>query len=94
MAARSVTANMSHGGCFLVPFEPWNVGDRGWIVVSDLKDESPIPVEVCSVLPWGEPRSLPGMGVNFIALTELQKTELNRLCGKSFMQGDVWEQLL
>ena len=74
--------------------EPWDVGERGWIVVSDLKDDSPIPVEVCSVLPWGESRILPGMGVNFTALTELQKTELNRLCGKSYMQGDVWGQLL
>lgn len=93
LAARTVTANMSHGGCFLVTFEPWQVGERGWIIVFELKDDSPIPVEVCTVLPWGEARSLPGMGVNFIDLSELQKTELNRLCGKSFMQECVWEQL-
>src|SRR6266567_2962396 len=35
---RSVTANISRGGCFLISFEPLNVGDRIWLIFPDLKD--------------------------------------------------------
>lgn len=84
-AVRSVTANISCGGCFLVSFEPWIVGDRGWLILTGLKDNAPIPVEICWILPWGEGRSLPGMGVRFIDLTESQKAELTRLGGRDYM---------
>ena len=89
---RTVTTNISNGGCFLVRFEPWKVGDCGWITMHDLKDDTPVSVVVCSVLPWGESRSLPGIGIRFIDPTVLQQAELSRLCGKSFMQGDAWER--
>ena len=85
---KTVTANISNGGCFLVVFEPWVVGARGWLTFPELNDNTPIQVEVCSVLPWGESRSLPGMGVRFIDPTPLQKVELKRLCGQSFMLDD------
>lgn len=86
--ARSVTSSISRGGCFLVSFEPWLVGDRGWLVLPDLKDSAPIPVEVCSIRLWSECNSLPGMGVRFIALTVAQQDELGRLGGPSLMQDD------
>ncbi len=85
---KTVTANISRGGCFIIGFDPWTVGDRGWLTLPELKDNTPIQVEVCSILPWGESRSLPGMGIRFIDLTLLQKTELTRLCGPGFMQDD------
>lgn len=86
--ARSVTANVSREGCFLISFEPLSVGDRGWLTIPELKDTSPIPVEVRWIRLWGEYRSLPGMGVRFIDLTESQKAELNSLGGQSLMQED------
>ena len=86
--ARSVTANISRGGCFLVRFEPWMVGEQGWLVLPELKDNAPIPVEVCTVRLWGEYGSLPGMGVRFIDLTSSQKVELSRLGGQCFMPDD------
>ncbi|MDD2309451.1 MAG: PilZ domain-containing protein [Desulfuromonadaceae bacterium] len=86
--ARSVTASISRGGCFLVSFAPWLVGDRGWLVLPDLNDTTPIPVEVCSIRLWGECNSLPGMGVKFIDLTGAQKDELGRLGGPSLMQDE------
>lgn len=85
-AVRSVTANISSGGCFLVSFEPWIVGDLGWLTLPGLKDNAPIPVEICWILPWGEGRSLPGMGARFTDLTESQKDELTRLGGRDYMQ--------
>jgi hypothetical protein len=86
--ARSVTADISRGGCFLISFEPWRVGARGWLTLPELNDTAPIPVEVRWVRLWGECRSLPGMGIRFADLTESQKAELGRLGGKSLMQED------
>lgn len=85
---KSVTTSISLEGCFLVSFEPWNIGERGWLVVAALEDASPIPIEVRSVRCWGEPRTLPGMGVRFIELSGSQKDELGRLCGRSFIADE------
>lgn len=85
---RSVTINVSRGGCFLIWFELWAVGDRGWLVLPELEDQTPIAVEVCSVRLWGEQHVLPGVGVKFITLTGAQKIELNHLGGASLMQED------
>jgi Tfp pilus assembly protein PilZ len=83
---KTVTVNISRGGCFLISFDPWNVGDRGWITLPDLQDSAPIPVEICWIRLWGKCRSLPGMGVRFIDLSASQKNELHRLGGQIFMQ--------
>lgn len=85
---RSVTANISAGGCFLISFEPLTAGDRIWLTFPDLQDAAPVPAEVRWVRLWNEHRSLPGMGVRFIDLTESQKAELGNLCGEDFMQKD------
>lgn len=87
-ATRSVTATVCSGGCFLVSFEPWSVGDRGWLTLPELHDNAPIPVEVCWIRSWGEQRALPGMGIRFIDLSTAQKNELSRLGGKSLMLED------
>ncbi|HCE66523.1 MAG: hypothetical protein A2X82_05015 [Geobacteraceae bacterium GWC2_55_20] len=85
---KSVTTSISCEGCFLVSFEPWNIGERGWLTIPDLADDSPIPVEVRSVRSWGEPGFLPGMGVRFIELNGSQKAALIRLGGRSFITDD------
>jgi hypothetical protein len=82
--SRTVTANISCEGCFLISFEPRIVGDRGWLVLRGLKDSMPVLVEVCWIQSWGESRSLPGFGVRFIDLTDAQKGELRVLGGQSF----------
>ncbi len=84
-AEKTVTVNISRGGCFIISFEPWIVGDRGWLVLLALKDKSPIQVEVCWVQLWGKSNSLPGMGVRFVELTGAQKDELSHLGGQSFL---------
>lgn len=87
-AIRTVTANISRGGCFLICFEQWRADDRGWLSLAELNDSAPVQVEVCWIRAWGEYRSLPGMGVRFIDLTEPQKIELSRLSGQDLMQED------
>ena len=85
---RSVTANLSQEGCFLIGFEPWNIGERGWLVIPALTDSAPIPVEVCWIRAWEGHRLLPGMGIRFMELTESQKVELSGMCGQNLMQED------
>lgn len=82
---KTVTASLSCVGCFLVSFEPQIVGASGWLTILDIKDTTPIPVEICSIRVWGESRTLPGMGVRFTGLTRIQKDELIRIGGRSFM---------
>jgi Tfp pilus assembly protein PilZ len=84
-AVRTVTANVSCGGCFLISFDPMIIGERGLLVLQELKDNTPIPMEICWIRPWGDHHSLPGMGVRFIDLTALQKAELSHLGGRNFM---------
>ena len=76
---RTVTINLSSEGCFLIGFEPLVVKGTGWLTIPELKDNTPIPVEVCWIRVWGEHRSLPGAGIRFVDLTESQKDELGRL---------------
>ena len=78
-SVRSVTVNLSSEGCFLIGFEPLVVKGTGWLTIPELKDNTPIPVEVCWVRLWGEHRSLPGAGIRFVDLTDSQKDELGRL---------------
>lgn len=85
---KTVTANISCGGCFLICFEPWRIGDRGWLVLTDLNDTTAIHIEVCWLREWGESGALPGMGVRFIDLSESQRAELNRLSGRNLMLED------
>jgi hypothetical protein len=85
---RSVTVNICCRGCFLISFEPWAVGEQGWLTLPELHDSTPIAVEVCWIRPWGDHHFLPGMGVRFIDLSIAHKVELSRLGGKSFMLED------
>jgi hypothetical protein len=85
---KTVTAALSRKGCFLISFEQWNTGDPGWLILTELKDRTPISVEVRSVRTWGEYRSLPGIGVRFIDFTASQKAELSKLGGPNLMQDN------
>jgi hypothetical protein len=85
---RIVTANISQGGCFLVSYSPLVVADKGWLVFKELKDPTPVPVEVRSVRLWGEFRTLPGMGIKFLSLTRSQKIEIGRFGGHCLMLDD------
>lgn len=82
---RSVTAQLSCSGCFLISFKPWNIGDEWWLTLPELKDNAPILVEIRSVRLWGKSAVLPGIGVKFIKLTNSQKKELSHLGGQDYM---------
>lgn len=62
---RTITTDISHGGCFVFTTETWTLGALGQIVFQDLVDRSPVDVEVRWVLPWGKALKVPGLGLIF-----------------------------
>jgi hypothetical protein len=60
-AERVVTTNISAGGCFLYSAREWRPGSRVWLRF--LGDKNVVCGTVCSSLPWGNNKVLPGIGI-------------------------------
>ncbi|MDK2956002.1 MAG: hypothetical protein PWQ57_1498 [Desulfovibrionales bacterium] len=75
-AERTVTANVSEVGCFLITSKPWKDVERLWLVFRDFKDKTPALVRVRWRKVWGEQLEIPGLGVQFEELTRPQREEL------------------
>jgi Tfp pilus assembly protein PilZ len=77
---RTVSLNLSHGGCFLITSDPWPQGTRLWLRMLELADQAPIAVEVRWRKPWGVSPGIAGAGVRFLELTDGQRDEVVELC--------------
>lgn len=77
---RTVTLDLSPGGCFIVSSRNWQGFDIAWIRLRELSDPTPIQVQICRYLPWGEQCRIPGIGVKFLDLQPSQCQEISRLC--------------
>jgi hypothetical protein len=73
---RSITRDISSGGCFIFSTRRWKTGHFIWIQVKDLSDTSLIHAQIRAVVKWGETRQVPGIGVQFIDLSQSQAEEL------------------
>jgi hypothetical protein len=62
---KTVTLDISEGGCFLITSETWHDGETAWLRFVDLCDAAPVQAEVRRHLPWGQGLSIPGIGVKF-----------------------------
>lgn len=77
---RTVTLNVSAGGCFLIGAGPWARGRRLWLRIVELEDQSPIEVEIRWGKEWGESLGIPGAGVRFLSIAPQQLDRLTELC--------------
>lgn len=77
--AKAYTVNMSMTGCFIATPEPPECGRTVFLVFADFADRSPVEVEVCWRLPWGEAKRVPGFGARFIGLRDDSHKELHLL---------------
>lgn len=77
---RTASLNISMGGCFVVSFDPWHPGDTGWLKIKELDGLAEVGFKVCWVRQWGEKSQLPGMGLEFVGLTDRQREILSRHC--------------
>jgi hypothetical protein len=60
-AEKVVTTNTSPGGCFVYSAREREPGSRVWLMF--LGEESVVCGTVCSCLPWGNNKLLPGIGI-------------------------------
>ena len=74
---RSITNDLSSGGCFIFSSRRWKEGHDIWIRFKDSADPLPIHAEIKTVVKWGKPRQIPGIGVQFKDLSPLQAAEFS-----------------
>lgn len=73
---RSITKDLSRGGCFIFSTRRWKAGIDVWIGFKDAKNAEPIHAQVRTVVKWGETRQVPGIGVQFVDLPPVWIEEL------------------
>ena len=73
---KTFTVDVSESGCFIATVRPPECGRLLSVVLCDLADPTPIPIEVRWRILWGETMRTPGFGARFRSLTEAQKAEL------------------
>ena len=81
---RSVTINVSRGGCFVYTTARFQEGQQVWIRILELNDETPIACEVIYKRKWGDAMAIPGIGVRFKSLTDSQARALAGHFASSF----------
>ncbi len=78
---RSITKNISSGGCFIISTHRWKEGNDIWIGFKEMKDSNLIRAQIRTVVKWGEIRQIPGIGVEFNELSRFQAEELASILG-------------
>lgn len=73
---RTVTINISQGGCFVFTTSRFQKGQRVWIRIMEFYDKSPIACVVIHKRKWGQEMAIPGIGVRFESLTDAQARAL------------------
>ena len=73
---RTVTVDVSRGGCFLYTIDEWESGVDAWLKLRELSDGAPILAETRWGVPWGEAMKIPGIGVEFKRISQAQLAEL------------------
>ncbi len=73
---RTITINVSAGGCFIFTNQEWDIRSRVWIVVKGISDETPIIGDVRWFFRWGGCKQNPGIGIKFLQIKEAQIHEL------------------
>jgi hypothetical protein len=79
---KTVTINVSKGGCYIFAAEPWEPHCQVWLQFRELSDPTPVAAEVCWRKMWGMSMGMPGVGVRFTEITDGQVAELIELAGR------------
>ena len=73
---KSVTMDISPGGCLLFSVRDWENHEQVWIKMLELADNSPIQVEIRWRRRWGHQPQIPGIGVRFLEIKPGQLQEI------------------
>jgi hypothetical protein len=69
---RSITLNISKGGCFIYSTKEWDLKKPLSFTMVELAAPGPITGEVRWQIPWGKSMRIPGIGVRFVSIHEAQ----------------------
>ena len=73
---RTVTMNVSKGGCFIYSVDDLQSDTRLMMMFKELEEQTPILGEVRWRALWGEAMQIPGIGVKFKNLSEGQLAKI------------------
>ncbi len=71
-ASRSITMNVSRGGCFIFSPDPFKHGEEIRFIFKEFDDEAPVKGIVRYGITWGDAMRIPGVGLEFTDITEGQ----------------------
>lgn len=74
---RTVTLDVSKGGCFVYSSDQWQLSSNTWLIIKELEDDTPIKGLVRWRIPWGERMRIPGIGLKFEEILENQLLEIS-----------------
>ena len=78
---RTITLNVSTGGCFVITDQTLESGSNIAFIFKELATRTPIIGEVRWVVTWGRKMTMPGMGIKFEDIEDLQHQELTEKYG-------------
>lgn len=73
---RTVTVNVSKGGCFFYTVQDWSDTKEVHFIIKELHDRTPISGEIRWAVQWGKTMMLPGIGISFLSISPKQLEEL------------------
>jgi hypothetical protein len=74
---KTVTINISKGGCFLYSSDNWTGSDNVRLIINELRDKTPIISVIRWSVEWGKAMVMPGIGMEFKCINEDQIQELS-----------------
>ncbi len=75
---KTVSVDVSEGGCFIFSAQEWVKGDMVWLKIMELSHDDPIGARVRRCFLWGEDMRVPGIGLEFDEMNPLQRRELEK----------------
>lgn len=84
---RSITNDLSSGGCFVFSCRRWREGQDILIRFKNISDPRPLPGHIKTVVKWGTPRQIPGIGIQFTDVSPSQAAALAECCTTLASQG-------
>ena len=76
-AEKTVTLDISRGGCFLISNQDWQGTKTAWVRFRDIPRIPPVQVEIRHFCAWGHAMQVPGIGVEF---QQMDPLHLETIC--------------
>ena len=76
---RTITFNVSKGGCFIISCREWKLKQQVSFRIKDIEDQARITGDVRWYKPWGKSVGIPGIGVQ---INDIKENQFQEICEK------------